>query len=422
MKKKNQNISKKNRIFIKGAREHNLQNIDVEIPRDKLVVITGLSGSGKSSLAFDTLYAEGQRRYVESLSVYARQFLGIMEKPDVDYIEGLSPAISIEQKITSRNPRSTVGTTTEIYDYLRLLYARIGIQHCFKCDGPVKRQTVSQIVDHILSFKENTKFQVLAPVIRSRKGQFKDVLNSIAREGFVRVRIDGDEISLSNQIKLNKNIKHTIEVVVDRLVLKNKIKDRLTGSIELALKVGNGLVIIDEMGKKEHLYSEIYSCPQCDISFDELQPRAFSFNSPFGACGTCDGLGTQVSIDPELVVPDEKKSLVQGCIDPIGEQPRGNWYSAILKSLAFHYDFNFTTPWKKLTEEVKKTLLFGTHPSKKITMAYKSEKFKGEYQGHFKGIIPNLQRRYSQTKSNRMRDWIEKYMAIQNCPDCKVPA
>jgi len=419
MKKKNLNFSNGNRIIIKGARENNLQNIDVEIPRDKLVVITGLSGSGKSSLAFDTLYAEGQRRYVESLSAYARQFLGLMEKPDVDYIEGLSPAISIEQKISSRNPRSTVGTITEIYDYLRLLYARIGVQHCFECEGPVQRQTVQQIVDHIQSFKENTKIQILAPVVRGRKGQFRDVLNSIAREGFVRIRIDGNKINISDKIKLKKNIKHTIEVVVDRLIINKKIKDRLTSSIELALKVGNGLVIIDEMGKKEHLYSEFFSCPKCDISFDELQPRAFSFNSPFGACSTCDGLGTQVSIDSELVVPDEKKSLVQGCIDPIGEQPRGNWYSAILKSLAFHYDFNFTTPWKELTEEVRETLLFGTHPNEKIITTYKSEKFKGEYKGRFEGIIPNLQRRYSQTKSGRMREWIEKYMAIQNCPDCK---
>jgi len=417
--KKNQNISKENRIIIKGAREHNLQNIDVEIPRDKLVVITGVSGSGKSSLAFDTIYAEGQRRYVESLSAYARQFLGLMEKPDVDYIEGLSPAISIEQKTSSRNPRSTVGTITEVYDYLRLLYAHIGIQHCYGCSGPVQKQTVQQIVDHILCYKKNTKFQVLAPVVRSRKGQFKDVLRAISREGFVRVRIDGNETILSKQIKLNKNKKHNIEVVVDRLVMKNKIKDRLTGSIELALKVGSGLVIIDEIGKKEHLYSEFFSCPQCDISFNELQPRVFSFNSPFGACGTCDGLGTQVSIDPELVVPDENKSLVQGCIDPIGEQPRGNWYSSILKSLAFHYDFNFTSPWKELTEKVRETLLFGTHQNEKITMAYKSEKFKGEYKGRFEGIIPNLQRRYSQTKSVRMREWIEKYMAIQNCPECR---
>jgi excinuclease ABC subunit A len=341
-----------------------------------------------------------------------------MEKPDVDYIEGLSPAISIEQKTSSKNPRSTVGTITEIYDYMRLLYARIGVQHCNSCGGPVQRQSVQQIVDKILSFKEGTKFQVLAPAIRSRKGQFKDVLKSIAGEGFVRVRIDGEEINLSKKIDLVKNIKHNIEVLVDRLVSKKGIKDRLTGSIELALKVGNGLVIIDEIGKKEHLYSEYFSCPKCDISFEELQPRVFSFNSPFGACNVCDGLGTKVSIDPELVIPDPKKSLIQGTIDPIGEQPRGNWYSAILKSLAFHYDFNFTTPWRKLREEVQEVLLYGTHPDEKITMSYQSEKFKGEYKGKFEGVIPNLQRRYTQTKSGQMRDWIEKYMAIQNCPEC----
>ena len=418
MKEKNNKFLFDNHIFVKGAREHNLKNIDVEIPRDKLVVITGLSGSGKSSLAFDTIYAEGQRRYVESLSTYARQFLGLMEKPDVDYIEGLSPAISIEQKTSSKNPRSTVGTITEIYDYMRLLFARIGIQHCNSCGGSVKRQTVQQIVDKILSFKEGTKFQVLAPTVRSRKGQFKDVLKSIAQEGFVRVRIDGEEINLSKKIDLEKNIKHSIEVLVDRLVSKKGIKDRLTGSIELALKVGNGLVIIDEIGKKEHLYSEYFSCPKCDISFEELQPRVFSFNSPFGACNSCDGLGTKVSIDPEFVIPDPKKSLIQGAIDPIGEQPRGNWYSAILKSLAFHYDFNFTTPWKKLTEEVQRVLLYGTHPGEKITMSYQFEKFKGKYKGKFEGVIPNLQRRYTQTKSGQMRDWIEKYMAIQNCPEC----
>ncbi len=418
MKEKNNKFLFDNHIFVKGAREHNLKNIDVEIPRDKLVVITGLSGSGKSSLAFDTIYAEGQRRYVESLSTYARQFLGLMEKPDVDYIEGLSPAISIEQKTSSKNPRSTVGTITEIYDYMRLLFARIGIQHCNSCGGSVKRQTVQQIVDKILSFKDGTKFQVLAPTVRSRKGQFKDVLKSIAQEGFVRVRIDGEEINLSKKIDLEKNIKHSIEVLVDRLVSKKGIKDRLTGSIELALKVGNGLVIIDEIGKKEHLYSEYFSCPKCDISFEELQPRVFSFNSPFGACNSCDGLGTKVSIDPEFVIPDPKKSLIQGAIDPIGEQPRGNWYSAILKSLAFHYDFNFTTPWKKLTEEVQRVLLYGTHPGEKITMSYQFEKFKGKYKGKFEGVIPNLQRRYTQTKSGQMRDWIEKYMAIQNCPEC----
>ena len=418
MNQKNTKYLFKKHIFIKGAREHNLKNIDVEIPRDKLVVITGLSGSGKSSLAFDTIYAEGQRRYVESLSAYARQFLGLMEKPDVDYIEGLSPAISIEQKTSSKNPRSTVGTITEIYDYLRLLFARIGVQYCYNCNGEVKRQTVQQIVDKILTFKNNTKFQILAPIVRSRKGEFKDLLKSIALEGFIRVRVDGKEMPVSNKIKLKKNIKHNIEIIIDRLIIKSDIKERLTNSVELALKVGNGLIIIDEIDVKEHLFSEYFSCPKCDISFEELQPRAFSFNSPFGACNNCDGLGTQVSIDPELIVPDINKSLLQGCIDPIGEQPRGNWYSSVLKSLAFHYDFNFTTPWKNMKMEVKKILLYGTHPNENISMSYQSEKFKGEYKGKFEGVIPNLERRYSQTKSNHMRDWIEKYMAVQDCPKC----
>ena len=418
MSPQNNTLKFDNRILIKGAREHNLQNIDVEIPRDKLVVITGLSGSGKSSLAFDTIYAEGQRRYVESLSSYARQFLGLMEKPDVDYIEGLSPAISIEQKTSSKNPRSTVGTITEIYDYMRLLFARIGIQNCNNCGGSVERQTVQQIVDKILSFKNGTKFQVLAPVVRSRKGQFKDVIKSIAQEGFVRIRVDGEEKNISTKITLRKNVKHNIEVLVDRLIVKDSIKDRLTGSIELALKVGNGLIIIDEIGAKEHLFSEFYSCPKCDISFEELQPRAFSFNSPFGACGACDGLGTKVSIDPELVIPNPKKSLIQGTISPIGEQPRGNWYSAVLKRLAFHYDFNFTTPWYKLTPEVQNVLLYGNKSKRKLETTSQSKKFSGEFKDKFEGVIPNLERRYSQTKSGQMRDWIEKYMAIQSCPDC----
>ena len=418
MSPQNNTLKFDNRILIKGAREHNLQNIDVEIPRDKLVVITGLSGSGKSSLAFDTIYAEGQIRYVESLSAYARQFLGLMEKPDVDYIEGLSPAISIEQKTSSKNPRSTVGTITEIYDYMRLLFARIGIQNCNNCGGSVERQTVQQIVDKILSFKNGTKFQVLAPVVRSRKGQFKDVIKSIAQEGFVRIRVDGEEKNISTKITLRKNVKHNIEVLVDRLIVKDSIKDRLTGSIELALKVGNGLIIIDEIGAKEHLFSEFYSCPKCDISFEELQPRAFSFNSPFGACGACDGLGTKVSIDPELVIPNPKKSLIQGTISPIGEQPRGNWYSAVLKRLAFHYDFNFTTPWYKLTPEVQNVLLYGNKSKRKLERTSQSKKFSGEFKDKFEGVIPNLERRYSQTKSGQMRDWIEKYMAIQSCPDC----
>ena len=416
--KTQKNLQIINDLYIKGAREHNLKNIDVVIPRNKLVVITGLSGSGKSSLAFDTIYAEGQRRYVESLSAYARQFLGIMEKPDVDYIEGLSPAISIEQKTSSKNPRSTVGTITEIYDYLRLLFARVGVQYCYKCGGSVQKQTVQQIVDNILSMKQNTKIKVLAPVIRSKKGQFKDLLKSIAMEGFVRVKINGEEKTLSENIQLSKTKKHNISIIIDRLIINSNVKERLTDSVELALKVGNGLIIIEQLNKSEILYSEFYSCPSCDISFDELQPRAFSFNSPFGACSSCDGLGTKMSIDPDLVIPDKKKTLIQGCIEPIGQQPRGNWYSSILKSLAFHYDFNFNTPWKEFRQEIKDILLYGIKQKEKIIMSYNSEKFHGEYKGNFEGVIPNLKRRYSETKSPRMREWIEKYMSIRNCQSC----
>ena len=409
----------KNYILVKGARENNLKNIDIKLPRNQFIVITGVSGSGKSSLAFNTIYAEGQRRYVESLSAYARQFLGLMEKPDVDYIEGLSPAISIEQKATSRNPRSTVGTVTEIYDYIRLLYARIGVQKCFKCNGNIEKQSVQQIVDHVLSFEANAKMQIFAPIIRQRKGEFKDVLDSLIKEGFVRARINGDIVDLNNQVKLQKTKKHTIEVLIDRLINKPTIKDRLTESIELALKVGNGLVIINQIDEQEHLYSEYFSCPKCRISFEELEPRAFSFNSPFGACEKCDGLGTEMLIDPDLVVPDKQKSLIHGCIDPIGEQPRGNWYSAYLKSLSKEYGFSFTTPWNQLSNEIRTILLFGTKKNKKIKVKYASKKFQGEMTTNFEGVIPRLMRRYQQTNSSYVRTWIEKYMTIQDCNQCK---
>jgi len=405
-------------IFIKGAREHNLKNIDVIIPRNKLVVITGLSGSGKTSLAFDTIYAEGQRRYVESLSTYARQFLGLMEKPDIDYIEGLSPAISIEQKTSGKNPRSTVGTITEIYDYLRLLFARIGKQFCYNCNGPVERQSVQNIVDQILKFPQDTKFQVLGPVIRSRKGQFKDLFRSIAREGFVRVRIDGEIYSLTDSINIKKNKKHNIEVIIDRLIVNKNIKNRLTNSLELALKIGEGLVIINCLNDKEYIYSEHFSCTKCDISFEELEPRAFSFNSPFGACKSCDGLGSKVSIDPDLVVPNKKQTIVQGCIAPIGPQPRGNWYGSILKSLAQNYNFRFTTPWEKLDYKIQNILLYGTEPEEKLIKEYKYKNFSDITNRNFEGVIPNLERRYNQTKSNHTREWIEKYMATQNCSKC----
>ncbi len=406
------------KIIVKGAKEHNLKNINVDIPRNKFVVITGLSGSGKSSLAFDTIYAEGQRRYVESLSAYARQFLGLMEKPDVDYIEGLSPAISIEQKSSSRNPRSTVGTVTEIHDYLRLLYARIGKPFCYKCGDLISKQTVQEIVDSVLSNDIGTKLQILAPIIRGRKGQFKEILQNLKREGFVRIRVDGKLKDLSEKIILDKNKKHDIEVVIDRIIIDEDIKERITDSIELGLKMGSGLIIVNILPKKEHLYSENFSCPKCDLSIEEISPRMFSFNSPYGACKTCDGLGSKMEIDPELLVPDKKKSLIQGAIVPLGEQPRGNWYSSILKSLAQHYEFKFTTPWYRLSEKVRSILLHGTG-NDKIKLFYKSKKFRGEYDGGFEGIIKNLERRYHQTNSTGIRDWIEKFMSMQKCPSCK---
>ncbi|MFQ6673178.1 MAG: excinuclease ABC subunit UvrA, partial [Fidelibacterota bacterium] len=406
-----------NKIVVRGAREHNLKNIDVEIPRNQFVVITGLSGSGKSSLAFDTIYAEGQRRYVESLSAYARQFLSLMEKPDVEYIEGLSPAISIEQKASSRNPRSTVGTVTEIHDYLRLLYARVATPYCWKCGDPIQRQTVQQIVDTVLNFPTGSKLQVLAPVVRGRKGQFKDVFRETAREGFVRVRVDGRIRDVSGKIILHKDKKHTIEVVVDRVILEDDVKERLTESVELALKIGSGLVIIHGPLKEEHIFSEKFACPKCGISIEELSPRMFSFNSPYGACRTCDGLGSRMEIDPDLVVPDKRRSLIQGAVVPLGEQPRGSWYSAILKSLARHYGFNFTTPWYKLPPRAREALLWGTGGDR-IKMEYKSDRFSGEYSGGFEGVIHNLERRYHQTRSPGIREWIQKFMSMRPCPDC----
>ena len=328
--------SKTNKIIIKGARQHNLKDLNIEIPRDQLVVITGLSGSGKSSLAFDTIYAEGQRRYVESLSSYARQFLGLMEKPDIDSIEGLSPAISIEQKATARNPRSTVGTVTEIHDYLRLLYAHIGKPHCWQCGDPIKRQTVQQIVDAIIKLREGAKIHILAPLVRGRKGEHKSIINEAKKDGFIRVRINGEVISLNEKIKLNKNKKNSIEVVIDRIVVNPKVFDRITESVELALKLGKGLVIINELPNKEHLFSENLACPDCELSMEEIVPRMFSFNSPYGACQICDGLGSHMEVDPNMIVPDKTKSLIQGAIVPLGEQPRGNWYGNILKSLSGH--------------------------------------------------------------------------------------
>ena len=404
-------------IILKGARQHNLKNIDVKIPRDQFVVITGLSGSGKSSLAFDTIYAEGQRRYVESLSSYARQFLGLMEKPDLDSIEGLSPAISIEQKATARNPRSTVGTVTEIHDYLRLLYAHIGSPHCWKCGDVIQKQTVQQIVDKIKKFKMGSRMHILSPIIKGKKGQHKAIIEEVKKDGFLRIRVNGEIFSINEEIKLNKNKKHSIEVVVDRLILNDSIDDRVTESIELALKIGSGTVIVNILPNKEYLFSEHLSCSSCDVSMEELVPRIFSFNSPYGACTQCDGLGSHMEVDPNLVVPDKNKSLIQGAIVPLGEQPRGNWYGSILKSLSKHYGFNFSTPWIKLDNNIKRILMNGTG-KEKFKMEYASSRWEGTYSGGWEGAIPNLMRRYSQTKSQGIRQWVEQFMSMRPCSDC----
>ena len=407
------------KIIVRGAKEHNLQNINIDIPREKLVVITGLSGSGKSSLAFDTIYAEGQRRYVESLSSYARQFLGLMEKPDVEYIEGLSPAISIEQKGTSKNPRSTVGTVTEIYDYLRLLFARIGIPYCYNCGKRVEKQTVQQIVDAILHLPDGKRIHILSPIVRGRKGEYRESLKEIQKKGFVRVRIDGNVADLDNLPKLEKNKKHNIEIVVDRLVVKPEIKDRLTDSVETALHLSNGLIYIDVVGGEMQTFSEQFACVDCEISYEELTPRMFSFNSPYGACHHCHGLGTQMDIDPEMVIPDMSKSLAQGAMEPIGGQPRGNWFSSILKSVAAEYDFDFVTPWRELSEEAQEILLYGSGDREiNVKYVHSNGKAKGEYQTKFEGVIPNLKRRYNQTGSAGIRQWIEKFMSIKACPVC----
>ena len=410
-------MKSKNKIIVKGARQHNLKNINISIPRDKLVVITGLSGSGKSSLAFDTIYAEGQRRYVESLSSYARQFLGLMEKPDMDSIEGLSPAISIEQKATVRNPRSTVGTVTEIHDYFRLLYAHIGKPHCWKCGKAVQKQTVQQIVDTVKKFKPGSKIHILAPLIRGRKGEHKKIIDQTRKEGFIRIRVNGTVVPIDQKLSLNKNKKHSIEVVVDRLLMNSKIQDRLTESIELALKIGKGLVIINALPNKEYLFSEQFACPDCEVSIEEIVPRMFSFNSPYGACEVCDGLGSHMEVDPNMVVPEKSKSLIQGALAPLGEQPRGNWYGSILKSLAQHYNFNFTTPWIKLDADIRHMLLYGTG-DKKFKMEYSSSRWTGTYSGGWEGAIPNLMRRYTQTKSSGIREWIEQFMSMRSCSSC----
>ncbi len=407
------------KIVIKGAREHNLRGIDLTIPRDKLVVITGLSGSGKSSLAFDTIYAEGQRRYVESLSAYARQFLGLMEKPDVDYIDGLSPAISIEQRSASKNPRSTVGTTTEIYDYLRLLFARIGTPHCWKCGRVINPQSSQQIIESALRLPEGSRVIILAPVVRGRKGEYKDVFEKARKDGFVRVRVNGDILALDNPINLDKNKRHNIEIVVDRLVIKEGVKTRLADSIETALKMGDGTIILDIQGDDERVYSEHYACPDCGLSFEELEPRMFSFNSPFGACPDCGGLGTKMEIDPSLVIPDESRTLAEGAIAPWGE-PQGTWHEHYLKALAQKYNFDFFTPFKKLSSKVRDVILYGSgRETMNIRWEFRNGKGVGNYESRFEGVIPNLNRRYRQTKSSGIRDWIQQFMSVSPCMECK---
>lgn len=407
------------KIIVKGAREHNLKNIDVEIPRDCLVVMTGLSGSGKSSLAFDTLYAEGQRRYVESLSSYARMFLGQMDKPDVDSIDGLSPSISIDQKTTSKNPRSTVGTVTEIYDYLRLMYARIGIPHCPICGREIKQQTVDQIVDKILEFPQDTKIQILAPVVRGKKGEHKKELESASKGGFVRVRIDGIIYDLSENIKLEKNKKHNIEIVVDRLVIKDDIRSRLADSVETASKLAGGLVIAAVRDGDDIMFSQNYACPEHGVSIDELSPRMFSFNNPFGACKKCTGLGVFMKIDVNLIIPDRTKSIRQGGIKGSGWAMEGSTIATMyFEALAEKYKFSLDTPIKELSDEIINILLYGTN-GEKITVHRKNEYGSGTYQTEFEGIINNLERRFRETQSTWIKAEIESYMTSVPCDACK---
>ncbi len=415
------NVNNQKFLHVKGAREHNLKNIDVKIPRNTFTVITGLSGSGKSSLAFDTIYAEGQRRYVESLSSYARQFLGLMEKPDVDFIEGLSPAISIEQKGTTKNPRSTVGTVTEIYDYLRLMFARVGVPHCVKCGQPITQQTVEQIVDSVLSFEEGTRLMVLAPLVRGKKGEHKDIIEGAFSEGFVRLRIDGEILDTDSEIDLDKKKKHSIEAVVDRLIVKAKSKRRLADSVETALKAGQGTVLIN-IKKQDLIYSEQFACLNCNISYEEISPRLFSFNSPFGACQTCDGLGQKMEVDPDLVIPDWSKSLSEGAIRPWGGADMPNWYRYMLKGVSKYYDFKFSTPLRRLPKKVQNVLLYGSG-SEEIAFEYEHASGKGHgagiYKSTFEGVVRHLERRYKQTESNGVRQWIEGYMTISSCPACE---
>ncbi len=407
-------------IRIKGACEHNLKNIDLEIPRNQFVVLTGLSGSGKSSLAFDTIYAEGQRRYMESLSSYARQFLGQMEKPNVESIEGLSPAISIDQKSTNRNPRSTVGTVTEIYDYFRLLYARIGIPHCPECGKEIRRQSVDEMADQILSLEEGTKIQLLAPMVRGRKGEHVKILDRAAKSGYVRVRVDGNMYDLNEEIKLDKNIKHNIDIVVDRLVVKPEIRSRLTGSIESVLSLAEGLLTVDVIGGEELHFSQSFSCPDCGVSIEEIEPRSFSFNNPFGACPECFGIGYTMEFVEELIVPDRSLSINEGAIAVMGWQSskdKGSFTNAILRALAERFKFSLDTPYEELSDEVRNIIIHGTDVS--VDVYYEGQRGKGVYPIVFEGVIRNSQRRYRETSSDIMKQEYESFMSIMPCQCCK---
>ena len=415
--KKGENMNDK--LIIKGAKENNLKNIDLEIPRDKLVVFTGLSGSGKSSLAFDTIYAEGQRRYVESLSSYARQFLGIMEKPNVEYIEGLSPAISIDQKTTSKNPRSTVGTVTEIYDYIRLLYARIGVPYCPKCGKKIERQSLDQIVDSIMELEQGTKIQILAPIVRGKKGEFTKLLESFQKEGFIRVKVDGSLYELSDDIEIERNKKHNIDIIVDRLVIKEDIRNRLAESVETALKHANNLVKVDIAGKEEKLFSEDYACPDCGISFEELNPRMFSFNNPFGACPECTGIGYLMKMDEDLIIPDKSKTLYDG-VKAFGASTmkKGETMAKMyFESIGRHYGVDIKKPIKKLPREFLDKILYGTG-NEVIDFEFESVNGTRHFSTPFEGVIPTLDRRYRETKSQGMREFYEMYMSNSPCPSC----